>query len=243
MKAEMITSLVLVLTAAASAQAEPHGLVLHAADKTAVFARLYPATGKAKAIILMFHQARSNMAEYAPIAPRVAKMGFDCLTIDQRAGDGMWGVKNKTAAQFSSEQNYLQAYPDLEAALAWAKLRHYQKIIAWGSSYSSSLTLRLASEHPEIAAALVFSPGEYFDQDGLVAGWNQKIKVPVLFAWTQEEADKGGMKLFQSAKRAGDVLVVGPQGVHASSTLRADRNPNGAEYYWERVEKFLKAVG
>jgi hypothetical protein len=41
---------------------------------------------KSQPYILLSHQAGSNRAEYAPIAPRLVKPGFNCLAIDQRSG-------------------------------------------------------------------------------------------------------------------------------------------------------------
>lgn len=242
-------ALVLILAGVqVQAQTKPVDVTFKPADRknVFVFARLYRASGPAKGVVLMFHQARSNMAEYEPIAPRVAKLGFDCLTVDQRAGGTMWGAQNQTVAQYNAIQEYLAAYPDMVGALNWAKAKKYKKILAWGSSYSASLTLRLAAEHPEIAAVLVFSPGEYFDKKGVVAGWNKKVKVPALFSFTQEETIQGGHDLYETAGpypgRKNDVLVTHKQGVHGSSTLRADQNPNSNGYYWGVVETFLKRV-
>ncbi|MBN9502709.1 MAG: dienelactone hydrolase family protein [Armatimonadetes bacterium] len=225
-------------------QGKPTELTLKASDGKSVFGRLFPAKGTAKGVVLMFHQARSNMEEYAPIAPKVAELGFDCLTIDQRSGGDMWGAKNRTAASYSSAQDYLSAYPDLEGALDWAKAKSYGKIVAWGSSYSAALSLKLAAEHPEVSAVLSFSPGEYFGEKGTVAGWNAKIKAPVLMAFSRRESGNGGYDLFKTAgkfpARSHDAIIVHADGVHGSSTLRADKNPKSNDYYWKGVETFLK---
>ncbi|MCH8979084.1 MAG: dienelactone hydrolase family protein, partial [Armatimonadetes bacterium] len=167
------------------------GLHLKAEDGTTVFAELHPVDGEAKGVILMFHQAGSNMHEYDPITPRVVELGYDCLTVDQRAGGDMWNSVNRTAAQFSAEQSYSDAYPDLEAALAWAEGEEYETILAWGSSYSASLVLRLAAENGSVDGVLSFSPGEYFDSEGLVAEWNSEVGVPCLFAATPQELVAG----------------------------------------------------
>jgi len=246
MKSSKLALLLLASMAVATASSA-QVVTFKASDGQKVFAQLYSANKKSKGIILMFHQAGSNRSEYSPIATQVIKLGFDCLAVDQRSGGNMWNATNQTAAQYRQVNNYLSAYQDMEGALDWAKSRNYPKIIAWGSSYSASLVLRLMSEHPEIAAGLVFSPGEYFDQKDLVASWNRKVKSPVLFAFSKSEALNGGLKLYQSAgkspRRSRDTMLANKEGIHGSSTLRQDRNPKGNSTYWTGVETFLRAVG
>src|SRR5579864_8223151 len=48
-----------------------------ASDGGKVYADADPADGHAKATILLFHQAGSNRAEDAPIAPKLAAMEFN----------------------------------------------------------------------------------------------------------------------------------------------------------------------
>jgi dienelactone hydrolase len=199
----------------------------------------------AKGVVLMFHQAGSNLHEYDPIAVRVASLGWDCLKVDQRSGGAMWGAKNETAAQFSGDADYMAAYADLEAALGWAKGEGYDKVIAWGSSYSASLVLLLASEHKSVDAVVSFSPGEYFDKDGTVSAWNSKVTVPCFFAATSEELISEVYDLVdtkpESAGRGLDVVFGTKDGVHGSSALREDKNPADFRAYWEHLERFLRS--
>ena len=166
-------------------------LGIKAADGTIVSAELVPAKGKAMGVVLMFHQAGSNRHEYDPIAPRIAERGWDCLKVDQRAGGSKWGDANPTASRAKGDKSYESAYPDLEAALNWAEGEGYEKVVAWGSSYSASLALRLASEHDTVDAVIAYSPGEYFDEKCVVAKWNSGVKVPTYVAATSEELTVG----------------------------------------------------
>ncbi|HXH59740.1 MAG TPA: alpha/beta hydrolase [Fimbriimonadaceae bacterium] len=219
------------------------GLELKAADGTTVFARLVKAKGEPKGAVLMFHQAGSNMHEYDPIAERVAGLGWDCLKVDQRSGGDMWDEVNRTAAQFKKNPDYMDAYQDLEAALKWAEDAKYKKIVAWGSSYSASLVLKLAADHKDVGAVLSFSPGEYFGQDSLVAGWNSKVKVPEFLAATPKEFSGAVYDIYDADKdnpdRAACMTFGTADGIHGSSTLRADKAPKAAEAYWSKVEQFL----
>ncbi len=65
-------------------------VTITASDGVKVYADFYPAGGNSQPYILLFHQAGSNRAEYAPIAPRLVKLGFNCLAIDQRSGGDLW---------------------------------------------------------------------------------------------------------------------------------------------------------
>lgn len=214
-----------------------------ASDGGAVFGDLYESAVPATAVVLMFHQANSNSIEYAPIAPRVTKMGFDCLAIDQRSGGAMFDGVNRTAKAAKGPTGYMDAYLDMLGALRWAENRKYERIILWGSSYSAGLVLRMAAEHPTIAAVLAFSPGEYYGHAGTAASWATRDHSPTLMAFTEGEKKDVGETLFRALPATkGNVLVSYPDGVHGSSTLREDRNPKGYGRYWNDVEAFLNAI-
>src|SRR4029079_9253706 len=129
---------------------------------------------------LAFHQADYNRLEYREIAPRLVKEGFSVLAIDQRSGGDYGGGVNQTANKSNGSWNYTDVLPDLEAALKWAEAKHPQsKIIAWGSSYSASLAIILASKHKDVAGVLAFSPGEYFGGKPSVRAAAKQVTVPV----------------------------------------------------------------
>lgn len=195
-------------------------------------------------VVLMFHRAGSNMHEYDPIAERIAKMGYDCLKVDQRSGGDMWGEQNVTKKQYASEQSYLDAYQDMVAVLKYAR-EEWARVIVWGSSYSASLVLRLAAEYPDdVAAVLSFSPGEYFEQPGLVASWNAKVKAPRFFAATSAEINGGVLEIYQAATDLkGSHLIGFSDGVHGSQTLREDECPERWQDYWSGVESFFQEIG
>lgn len=211
-----------------------------ASDGATAFADLYAAKeNPQKRIVLMFHQAGSNSTEYSPIAPRVASWGYDCLAVDQRSGGDMFDAINRTV-EGGSKGDYNAAYQDLEGALSWATVQGYKDVTVWGSSYSASLALRLAAEHPEIKRVLTFSPGEYFDQKGIVAGWAVRVKQPTLMAFAPKELADGQRLFGYLPSSPLDVLVTFDKGVHGSSTLRRDKNPNSSEQYWTAVERFFR---
>jgi dienelactone hydrolase len=225
---------------AATASAS-EAVILKAADGVTVYGR-YTKAAKPKALILLFHQAGSSKDEYATIAPRLAEAGYSSLAIDQRAGGGLYGT-NETAKAFGREADYLEARPDLQAALDWARTQKLP-IILWGSSYSSSLIFPLAASDPQgIVALLSFSPGEYFDSDKqMIRTAAAKVKVPVFVASTKDETSDADPIFAALPKNPADVRFVPEHGVHGSSTLIAKRNPEGAEENMRAVLAFLDRI-
>jgi dienelactone hydrolase len=223
--------------------AAPERVTLTAADGVRVYGWHYAAADKRKPTILLFHQAGSNHAEYATIAPRLVSLGYHCLALDQRSGGAMWTVANLTAAGVGKEVDYLAALPDLEAALVWPKSQGLPgKSIVWGSSYSAALVFLLAAKHPqEIAAVLAFSPGEYLDQPHVVEQAAAQVHVPVFVTSAKDEGEISIARTLSKAAQ-GTQFIPKIAGVHGSSTLRQDRNPKGQAENWEAVEQFLAKV-
>ena len=231
------------------------GTTFTASDGTTVVARLVPATGNATGVILMFHQAGSNMHEYDPIALRVAEWGWDCLKVDLRSGGDMWDEANLTRSQFSKDQSFSDAYLDMEAALEWAVGKEYEKIVVWGSSYSASLVLKLAAENPSVAGVVSCSPDEYrklypggtYSADGtLVADWNAQIEVTVFFTATFAEIEGGLRDIYEAApkteEREKDIMVGHRLGVHGSSAFREDRNSDSSDLYWTGLRGYFDVL-
>jgi dienelactone hydrolase len=217
-------------------------LKLKAKDGVTIFADHYPAKGTPSATILLFHQAGSNRGEYAPIAPRLATAGFDAIAIDQRSGGKMFGRDNETVTKLGRSADYLDALPDLEAALAYARKSDPNRpVFIWGSSYSASLVFKLAARHPDdVAAVLAFSPGEYFGGKIRIASAAGKVKVPVFVTSASEAGEVAQAKAILAASPSAlKVQFVPKHGRHGSSTLRADANPAGADEVWGAVETFL----
>jgi dienelactone hydrolase len=213
-----------------------------AKDGQTVYADLYqPGKTHAKSVVLMYHQAGSNAGEYETIAPQIDKLGTDCLAVDQRSGGNMFDRQNRTATTVKGSENYPDAYSDLEGAVTWAKAQGYKTIIPWGSSYSAALTLELLSQHPELPAGLVFSPGEYMDDKNIVKTWAAAVKVPVFFACTPDELKDGRRQIFNALNGGNPkgTLQALPGSVHGSSMCIADKCTVAAQNI-AAAAKFLK---
>jgi len=217
-------------------------VMLTAADGVKVYGTWYRAEHP-KALILLFHQAGSGSGEYATIAPKLVAQGYSALAIDQRAGDGMFG-ENRTAKDLGREAGYLDAKPDLEAALAWARDKKLP-VLLWGSSYSAALVFLVAAEHSgEVAGVLAFSPGEYLGTEGMVKAAAAKVQAPVFVTSAKDAKEIADARAIETAvPGTGNMLFV-PQkgGVHGSSTLIPARNAAGAGENWDAVLAFLHRV-
>jgi dienelactone hydrolase len=223
-----------------AAAAQP--VTLKASDGVTIHGLFYK-TPKPGALILLFHQAGSSKDEFATIAPQLVNAGYSALAIDQRSGDGMFGT-NETAAGLKRKAGYLEARPDLKAALDWARQQKLP-IILWGSSYSSSLIFPLAASDPQgIVALLAFSPGEYFDDKQMIRSASAKVKVPVFLASanTKEETGEADPIMAALPKSDRNVRFVPAHGVHGSSMLIPARNRAGAEENMRAVLAFLDKV-
>ncbi|MEO5867368.1 MAG: alpha/beta hydrolase [Sphingomonas sp.] len=216
-------------------------LSLRAKDGATVYAARY-GTANPKAVILLFHQAGSSKEEYSTIAPRLAAAGYEAVAVDARAGGGLFGT-NETARALGHQADYLEARQDLQAAVDWAKTRRLP-VIAWGSSYSSSLVFPLAVESAGVVkAVLAFSPGEYFADKAFVAGSALKLSVPAYITSAPDKDEvAAASRIAHAVPRGLAVQYVPRNGVHGSSTLIAAKDPKGAASNWMPVMSFLKRV-
>ena len=199
-----------------------------------------------KPVILLAHQGGYNKYEYADIAPRLNEMGFNALAIDQRSGGSFADKQNKTysrAAQNGIENiQFADAAQDIESAIEYLADKYQQKIIVWGSSYSSSLALHVAENNENVKAVISFSPGDYFGEAfPSLKTVLPKISQPFLVTSSREEADalKG---LLSDVNQSNMQLQFIPEsdGFHGSRALWIDQE--GAEEYWAAVRSFLEEI-
>ena len=219
---------------------------LKASDELTVTGDVYRARTEPNAPwIVLAHQAGASRGEYRTIAPRLNKLGFNAIAIDQRSGRTFAGVRNNTAVEAKRKRKartYLAARPDIDAAIAWARNETTGKVILMGSSYSAALALLMAGEAPDLVDGIVSnSPGEYLKGKS-VSRAAANIKVPVLITSPPREA-KRWRKIFKNIP--GDKKVdFAPKrgGVHGSSAFIAARNKS-SEVFWNVLEAFLTKYG
>ena len=199
-----------------------------------------------KPVILLAHQAEYNKYEYADIAPRLNEMGFNAFAIDQRSGGSFAGSDNETyerATQNGIENiQFSDAVQDMESAIDYLADKYQQKIIVWGSSYSSSLALHIAANNTDVKAVISFSPGDYFGETlTSLKTVFPKIDQPFIVTSSREEAD-ALKELLSDVDQSNLQLQFIPEsdGFHGSRTLWIDQE--GAEEYWVAITSFLSKI-
>lgn len=168
-----------------------------APDSVQITADAYINLPEENPIIILFHQAGWSRGEYLEIAPKLNKLGFNCIAIDQRSGEKINDIDNQTFLDASSKNKgttFIDAEADMNTAIDFVKKTYPKatKIIIWGSSYSAGLALKIAGERNDIQAVLAFAPGEYFKRfnkpEDYVTQKAQHIQIPVFI--TSAKAEK-----------------------------------------------------
>jgi hypothetical protein len=195
--------------------------------------------------IVLCHQARYNKFEYAGIAKRLNKMGFNCLAIDQRSGGPISTFQNETMINALNSKlsiDYLDAEQDMAAAVKWAYEKSQRPVILWGSSYSSTLALYIALSDDKVGAVISFSPGNYFaEKKGDLKEMLPNYKKPLFITSTKYESIH--VKQFMSNVILGEkqiVFIPESEGYHGSQALW-DGQPEGNQY-WQAITEFLNRI-
>ena len=210
-------------------------------DGLKVSADLYMPHESDAPFIILYHQARYSRGEYRTIAPQLNAMGFNCLAVDQRSGDKVNGIINEThkgaiAANLPTE--YLDAIPDMEAAYLYVKYSiKPEKIILWGSSYSSSILFYMGSEHHKnLSGILCFAPGNYFKINNKeLKTFAAKITCPV-FVTSAKNEQKNWKGIYDVIKSDKSSFLPQDEGKHGSKALWTN-NPSHQED-WAAVKQF-----
>ncbi len=195
-----------------------------------------------KPYIILCHQAGYSRGEYKEIATKLNKLGYNCLAIDLRSGGEVNGIKNETAAaalKKKKPQGYLDAEQDILAAIDFVYFSSEKPVILWGSSFSASLVLKVATYNDKVKAVMAFSPGEYFKGINLA----DKIKIlnKPLFVTSAKSEATDVLTLTKSIMSKNKVQYI-PKGAggHGSRVLW-NNSPDYLDY-WTAVILFLRDI-
>jgi dienelactone hydrolase len=205
---------------------------------------LYESKKPIKKIMLLCHQARFSKGEYINTAPKLVAMGYTCLAISQRSGDSINGIINKTAKDAAAKNlptNYIDAEPDIINALDFMYNKYKQPIILVGSSYSSSLILKVAAQYPQkVKATISYSPGEYFDDTLMITNCIKQLKLPIYITCSNEEIKETQALLPNKRSKNSTFFKPTQVGKHGSKALWD--NYAGNEEYWKSLKLFLHKI-
>lgn len=225
---------------------EWESVTFQASDGVTVYGDLFSSSmGQGGPLILLFHQGGADgRGEYGPIVGRLAEQGFSMLVIDQRRGGDRFGGPNRTTADLAGiEFGYCNVYPDMEAALGFVVERGFVgPLVAWGSSYSAALAIRLAADHGDrLAAALAFSPASGKPMDGCGPElYTAQVEVPILVLRpaNEMEIESVSRRMLEFSAAGLETYVAASEG-HGSSILVAERSGEDP-LLWAVVLRFLR---
>ena len=247
---------ILLLSMASCLAGEPTGeqsnengdITFSSADGLLISADRYtPHPSDTTPLIMLFHQAGSSRGEYNEIAPRLNQLGFNCIAVDLRSGEYSRGKDNETAIRASKKNlptSYADALPDVITALQYARKNYpHSKVIAWGSSYSAALVLKVAGDYPRLVDGVIaFSPGEYFHHLGKSKTWirdsAKNIRSSAFITSAKSEADDWApfYEVIDAQYRQG--FIPETAGKHGSKALWKKQADSAA--YWQALTTFLK---
>lgn len=172
------------------------------------------------------------------------------MAIDQRSGGEINGVVNETHQRAEKQKlgtAYVDAEVDMISAIKYVKKGYdkAEKVIVWGSSYSSALVLKIAGDgRVDVDAVLSFAPGEYFENQGKPADYieqsAQNITVPV-FITSMKSEKPNWWSIYEVIPAIGkDLFIPETDGQHGSRALW-EKFPEHKNY-WNAVNAFLKRL-
>ena len=243
---KLVLTTILFLLVSATLSAKTKTVTYQSKDGLLITANLYLTHKTNAPFIILFHQAGWSRGEYIETAPKLNKLGFNCLAVDLRSGGKVNGVVNQThkrAVEQKKGTNYTDAIQDIEASIEYAK-KYYakEKLIIWGSSYSSALVLVVGSKHlKDVNGILSFSPGEYFKKSGksktYITDNAKNITQPVFI--TSAKKEQGNWKnIFDAIPSKNKVSFIPKSaGNHGSRVLWSKFDYS--KEYWKAVKSFL----
>ncbi len=222
----------------------PEKIIFPSSDSLPITANLYHKNDSAPVIVLC-HQAGFNKFEYVGIAKTLFEKGFNCLAIDQRSGGGIVEEFNETNIEAKKRKlpvEFLDAEKDITSAVNFAANKYNQKIILWGSSYSSVLSLYEAIKNDNVKAVIAFSPGDYFDKEKGSLKEKLITFVKPMFVTSSKEESKELKEMLSKMKMNANQMQFIPDsvGLHGSRALWKTSKNN--EEYWNAINIFLDKV-
>jgi dienelactone hydrolase len=190
--------------------------------------------------ILLFHQAGSSRGEFNDIAERFLKLRYNCLAVDLRSGDNSNFVRNETAQNAGGQNRavkYMDATPDIRAAIEYAYSLNPKEVILLGSSYSASLVMLEGQDNQKVKAMIAFSPGEYFGDDLRMEASIDTLLKPLFIAVTQREEPYVRQMMSKVPEDSYTLFVPEKKGVHGARALWEDNDSR--DEYWLALLMFI----
>ncbi|MBN1115599.1 MAG: dienelactone hydrolase family protein [Bacteroidales bacterium] len=214
----------------------------YAEDSLKITADLYLLENR-KPFIVLLHQAGSGRGEYNEIAPKLNKLGYNCLAVDLRSGQKSNSKQNETAERAKEGKypnKYLDAVRDIDASINYVRKFNKLPVVLFGSSYSASLALLQAAKSDEISAVIAFSPGEYFQPELEVREEISSLNKPLFIASTKREYNYVKELVADTNSEISFFKPSEGDGVHGASALW--EKSNASEECWLNLSFFFRKL-
>ena len=219
----------------------PEKIGVLAEDGLSVAAHWYESPDP-KGTIVLCHQARFNKFEYTGVAERLNELGWNCLAIDQRSGGPIGDQPNETVLNALEQEkgtDFLDAIPDIHAAVKFAADQNGAPVVLWGSSYSSTLVLYEALSNDKVTAVVSFSPGDYFaDTLGSLQEKMAGFEKPMFITCAKNEIE-WTQPIMANMELSDNQIFFEPEGAGHHGSRALWPHQDGGEEYWNAVEAFL----
>ena len=192
-------------------------------------------------VFVLCHQARYNRTEHTETAKALMARGYNCLATDQRSGGILNDQENETTNKAKAQglpTSYLDAEPDIIAAVNFMAEKYQQPVILVGSSYSAALGLKVAKENPNVKAVLSFSPGEYFGDKLALGKTITGLNKPTFITSSKSEVPTAQPLVNEVNKEVVTHFIPASDGAHGSRVLWSEQP--FSEEYWTAVNAFLE---
>jgi hypothetical protein len=137
--------------------------------------------------------------------------------------------------------DYLDAIPDITAAVNYAYDHSGQEIILWGSSYSSTLVLWESIGNEKVKAVVSFSPGDYFPELGSLTDSITHLDKPFFITSADFEIE-GTSQLLQKVEFGENQIQFKPEGRGHHGSRALWNNQFNGEQYWSAIEEWLENI-
>lgn len=187
--------------------------------------------------VILLHNATGSKMDYADIAYKIVKLGYNCLAIDMRVG------KNETSSEYKKnhpDPDLIDAQKDIQAAINYAYKKTHKPVILFGTGFSASLALIEAKNNDKVKAVIAFSPGEYFGTlkvEDKLQGFSKKAFV----ACSQMEYPYV-VQLLSKANQ-NNIIIFKPGTATGEHGIKAlDTKAPGSKEYWLNLYLFFKKL-
>lgn len=217
--------------------------------------------GKPRPVLVCFHASQGSRAEYRPIAGRLLELGVHVVAVDLRHGgvgekwdrvakkrhgtpNGTWLSAQKVTGRVLPQR--IECYADMDFAVRWAReLFPSSPVGLVGSSFSATLVLGYAAEHPrDVDAVLALSPSDRYIPEWDVAARLKDLVVPAYVTCGQlDKETNAARRLLRAMPEHVETVLPEPSemAAHGARTL-SEAEPKLRRRQWKLVESMVERL-